>query len=98
MNRSITRIKQGAFLLFLMMMNTIVMFAQDGAGVTVNKSTTTSTSNTAANPDWYAAPWVWIVGAAVFLLLLIALVRGSGGSDKTVTHRTTVRKDVTHAD
>ena len=25
---------------------------------------------------WYAAPWVWIVGAAVFILLLVALTRG----------------------
>jgi hypothetical protein len=36
---------------------------------------------------------VWIVGAAVFILLLIALVRGN--SSRTDVHRTTVRKDVT---
>jgi hypothetical protein len=28
--------------------------------------------------QWYQQPWVWIVGAAVFILLLIALLRGSG--------------------
>ncbi len=28
--------------------------------------------------NWYASPWVWIVGAAVFILLLVALTRGSG--------------------
>ena len=28
--------------------------------------------------NWYTAPWVWIVGAAVFILLLVALTRGSG--------------------
>lgn len=28
--------------------------------------------------DWYTQPWVWVVGGAVFLLLLIALLRGSG--------------------
>lgn len=27
---------------------------------------------------WYASPWVWVVGAAVFILLLVALTRGSG--------------------
>lgn len=27
---------------------------------------------------WYTSPWVWIVGAAVFILLLVALTRGSG--------------------
>lgn len=28
--------------------------------------------------NWYASPWVWVVGAAVFILLLVALTRGSG--------------------
>ena len=31
--------------------------------------------------DWYAQPWVWIVGGAVFLLLLVALMRGGGKRD-----------------
>ena len=33
--------------------------------------------NTKGNA-WYASPWVWIVGAAVFILLLVALTRGGG--------------------
>ena len=31
-----------------------------------------------SDSNWYQQPWVWIVGAAVFILLLIALLRGSG--------------------
>ena len=31
--------------------------------------------------DWYTQPWVWIVGGAVFLLLLVALLRGGGNKD-----------------
>lgn len=31
--------------------------------------------------DWYAKPWVWIVGGAIFLLLLVALLRGGGRRD-----------------
>jgi hypothetical protein len=27
---------------------------------------------------WYTSPWLWIVGAAVFILLLVALTRGGG--------------------
>jgi len=27
--------------------------------------------------NWYAQPWVWVVGGAVFLLLLVALLRGN---------------------
>ena len=26
--------------------------------------------------NWYASPFVWIIGAAVFILLLVALTRG----------------------
>lgn len=31
--------------------------------------------------SWYSAPWVWVVGAAVFILLLVALTRGGSKSD-----------------
>lgn len=27
------------------------------------------------NESWYASPWLWIVGAALFILLLVALTR-----------------------
>jgi len=30
--------------------------------------------------EWYQQPWVWVVGAAVFILLLVALLRS--GSPK----------------
>lgn len=30
---------------------------------------------------WYQQPWVWVVGAAIFILLLVALLK-SGGSKK----------------
>lgn len=32
--------------------------------------------NTHSGNNWYASPWVWIVGAAIFILLLVALLRG----------------------
>ena len=32
--------------------------------------------NTDKGSNWYAQPWVWIVGGAVFVLLLVALLRG----------------------
>ena len=32
-------------------------------------------------PKWYEQTWVWVVGGAVFILLLVALLRG-GGSKK----------------
>ena len=49
-----------------------LMFAQEGTGtkidVDINKD----------SAAWYASPWVWVVGAAVFILLLVALTRGGG--------------------
>ena len=31
--------------------------------------------------SWYASPWVWVVGAAVFILLLVALTRDGRRAD-----------------
>ena len=28
-------------------------------------------------PVWYQQPWAWVLGAAIFILLLVALLRGS---------------------
>src|SRR3954470_7711842 len=42
---------------------TVVAFAQDKK-VDVD-------INTNSGGNWYAQPWVWIVGAAVFILLLV---------------------------
>ena len=51
----------------------IIALAQEkGAEVDVDVTKTTSTTH------WYASPWVWVVGAAIFILLLVALTRGSG--------------------
>src|SRR5689334_13016604 len=51
----------------------VVSFAQDKQ-VDVN-------INTSHSSNWYAQPWVWIVGAAVFILLLVALTRSGSRSD-----------------
>jgi hypothetical protein len=47
-----------------------VMALAQEKSVDVNINTNKGGSN------WYASPWVWIVGAAVFILLLVALTRG----------------------
>jgi hypothetical protein len=48
----------------------VVAWAQEKK-VDVNIETTSTTHT------WYTQPWVWIVGGAVFILLLVALVRGN---------------------
>lgn len=49
-----------------------LLFAQEGETKKVDINIDTNGGGAA----WYAAPWVWIVGAAVFILLLVALTRG----------------------
>jgi len=54
----------------------ISLIAQEkGAEVNVDINKGGGSSN------WYASPWVWIVGAAVFILLLVALLRGNSSKE-----------------
>jgi hypothetical protein len=50
----------------------VIAFAQETKKVDVDINAGADNSN------WYASPWVWVVGAAVFILLLVSLTRGSG--------------------
>jgi len=48
-------------------------FAQD-KGVDVNL-------NVKKEGEWYQQAWVWILGGAIFILLLVAILRGGGKKD-----------------
>lgn len=54
--------------LALMLLFALKLFAQDKK-VDVD-------INVGKEANWYTQPWVWIVGGAVFILLLVALLRG----------------------
>jgi len=64
--------KKAFFSFVAVLFSTMVALAQEGGGKDVNINV-----NSKGNA-WYASPWVWVVGAAVFILLLVALTRGSG--------------------
>lgn len=65
-----TAMKSFVAILVLCLMQTAV-WAQSDVNVKIEKTSS----------NWYAQPWVWIVGGAVFLLLLVALMRGGGRKD-----------------
>ncbi|MBN7809324.1 hypothetical protein J0A68_00060 [Algoriphagus sp. H41] len=55
-----------AVLAVLGMMISLQIFAQDG-GLDIDIDL--------GKPEWYEQPWVWVVGAAAFILILVALLR-----------------------
>jgi hypothetical protein len=58
-------------LLFSAMMSGILVLAQDKdlkVDVDVDKG----------GSDWYAQPWVWAIGAAVFIIIIVAILKGGG--------------------
>ena len=75
------------FLTFVFACMQIVLLAQDATS-----GSTKTTSTTTTHTTWYTEPWVWVVGGAVFIILLVALLRGGSSSDTSVS-RTTVIKD-----
>lgn len=65
------RLIKSGLLFFVSAILTVQIWAQDkgvDVDIDVNKK----------GSDWYQQPWVWIIGGAVFILLLVALMRSGG--------------------
>ena len=79
-----------AYLTLMLVVANLLIFAQEKTDVNVD-------INKGNGGNWYASPWVWVVGAAVFIILLVALTSGgrsrSTGSGEKVTVTKTVRRD-----
>jgi len=73
-------------LVFAVFSCTVYVLAQDS-----NSSSTTTTKT--ETTSFVMQPWMWIVAGALFVLILVALLRGSARKDVTVT-KTTVKDDV----
>jgi len=59
--------------IMLMIYSSVWLIAQETKKVDIDVNT--------KGDNWYASPWVWIVGVAVFILLLVALTRGGRRAD-----------------
>lgn len=68
-NNLILKMRPMAMLMFLFL--SLQTFAQD-KGLDINVDIDKGEDN------FFAKPWVWVVGGAVFILLLVALLRGGG--------------------
>lgn len=65
--KSLNSLVNRVFFLFMLTLINVNVLAQD-KDVDINIGVKKET-------QWYAQPWVWIVGGAVFILLLVALLR-----------------------
>ena len=69
MKKYFTLFWERSLLLIMFVFTSVQTFAQDKGldiDVDINKN----------DDDLFAKPWVWIVGAAVFILILVAILRG----------------------
>lgn len=76
--------------LLLVIVNLMAFAQEKSAEVDVNINKHGDSAN------WYASPWLWVLGAAVFIILLVALTSGGSrrsGSGEKVTVTKTVRRD-----
>jgi hypothetical protein len=76
------------FLTVLAFFSAAIAFAQDSGSSSSSTTTHTETTSVAIQP------WMWIVGGAVLLIILVALLSGRNRSGVSVTKTTTVDSDV----
>lgn len=72
MKKLISKSASKISLFFTAMFLTLVSLAQETKKLDININTGSKDSNILMQP------WVWVVGGAVFILLLIALLRNNG--------------------
>lgn len=84
-------------MLFLSLFSLAMWGQEEGSGGGSESSTSTTTTRSTSvrvtdstSGDWYTSPWVWVVGAAVFILLLVALL-SNRGSDRVRVSKTVER-------
>ena len=83
-------------MILLMLLSGVYAFAQDNSGSSQTTSTHTSTTTSGADNAamWYTAPWVWVVGIVVLLLILVAIFSGKKNSKNEVIRTTRVTTEV----
>ena len=70
MKQNILKPAKMIYFLFISMLLSVAAFAQD-------KKVDIDINTKGSNDNFFMQPWVWVVGGAVFILLLIALLRNN---------------------
>jgi hypothetical protein len=80
-------------MLFLSLLSLAIWGQTEGGSESTTTTTTTKSTkvNITSGGEWYTSPWVWVVGAAAFILLLVALLSSRGRN--TVHVSKTVERD-----
>jgi hypothetical protein len=64
----------------------VMAFAQEKVGADINVDVNKG------GDGGGSFPWMWIVGALVLIVLLFALLGGSGGRDRVIERKTIVKE------
>ncbi len=74
MKNLIVKTLQKLSLVFTSMLLAFISFAQD------KKIDVDINTKSGDDGNFLTKPWVWVVGAAVFILLLVAIIRGNSNN------------------
>lgn len=72
--------------LFASALMSVMAMAQNSGGADVN----VDISKTDSNGGGF--PWLWVIGAIVFIILLVSLLGGRGGTDRVVEKKTIIKE------
>jgi len=75
--------KRISFFILSAFLSTVAL-AQSGGHTDVNVDITKSGSSN--------FPWLWVVGGIVFIVLLVVLLSGRGGTDRVIEKKTIIRE------
>ncbi|MBC7655092.1 MAG: hypothetical protein H7098_11560 [Oligoflexus sp.] len=74
-NNLLIKLNKHLLMLTLALFSTLYTFAQD-APKTVDVNI-----NAGGAAEWYGQPWVWAIGVAIFILVLVIVTRSNKSSE-----------------
>ena len=89
MKQSLNAYSSKFFLFAVILLSSVIAFAQDSTIAT----TTTSTSATSTEKTWYMEPWAWVLGGVILLVIILLATRST--INTTSADKVTVTKTVT---